>query len=391
MPVDVTADYIRIRQKDPELFIEDSFRTVELSKAKGIKAVMGKLQKAPEGKVGSMVIQSYLFDKEKWTTEKAKAWVEEHAKDGMSAFGAESVEEVRDAKLFEAGDYTDTHGIEITEDDLDALIAEFPAEGVPIKLEHTSTPIDKVLGAVVKVWRKGKELFGRIAFNPAFWALAEAAGARKLSVGLSKAKKLMEVSLVSSPRVKTAEVFASFVAGDISEYTCDEELLERFSALLNMLNDANKGVITDMADETGRPEDAATIAELSERISALEGDLETMNADLTTAAEEKEKLTFELRQKAVGEQIEEWKRSELISDSEVDLAAAILLYGNVATEDEKVTLADKFTEFVKARKAAADVKPGDDDKGLELTDADEDLLVKLGLKKEDVEKYAVEV
>jgi HK97 family phage prohead protease len=76
MPVDVTDKYIRIRVRDPGDFVDDSFRTVVLSEDQGISAVMGKLKTDPNG---SMVIQSYLFLKEKgWTADKAQKWVADH-------------------------------------------------------------------------------------------------------------------------------------------------------------------------------------------------------------------------------------------------------------------------------------------------------------------------
>jgi HK97 family phage major capsid protein len=71
MPVDVTDKYIRIRVRDPDDFQSGSFRTVTISESKGIKAVMGKLHGT---------VQSYLFDKEKWTVAEAEAWVKEHEK-----------------------------------------------------------------------------------------------------------------------------------------------------------------------------------------------------------------------------------------------------------------------------------------------------------------------
>jgi len=77
MPVDVTDQYIRIRQKNPDNFVEDSFRTVTISAKEGIKAIMGKLKSDPDG---SMVIQSYLFDKDKWTVNEAKKWIADHKK-----------------------------------------------------------------------------------------------------------------------------------------------------------------------------------------------------------------------------------------------------------------------------------------------------------------------
>jgi len=75
---DVTEKYIRIRQKSPGLFKEGSFRTITVSSSKGIKAVAGRLKKPPKGQEGSLVIQTFLFDKKKWTTARAKAWVKDH-------------------------------------------------------------------------------------------------------------------------------------------------------------------------------------------------------------------------------------------------------------------------------------------------------------------------
>ena len=70
---DITENYIRIRVRDPNDFEKDSFRTIWISKDKGIKAVIGKLK--GEDKT---TIQSYLFDKNKWTVEEAQNWVEGH-------------------------------------------------------------------------------------------------------------------------------------------------------------------------------------------------------------------------------------------------------------------------------------------------------------------------
>ncbi len=83
-PVEVTENYIRIRVKDPDLFIEESFRIVMISTAKGIKAVMGKLKEPPEGQAGSMVAQSYLFDKGRWTVAEAETWVKDHGKEAIA-------------------------------------------------------------------------------------------------------------------------------------------------------------------------------------------------------------------------------------------------------------------------------------------------------------------
>ncbi len=75
MPIDVTEKYIRIRQKNPDDFVDNSFRIIDISQDKGIKAVIAKLKSDPEG---STIIQSYLFEKDKWSLEEAKKWVSDH-------------------------------------------------------------------------------------------------------------------------------------------------------------------------------------------------------------------------------------------------------------------------------------------------------------------------
>lgn len=75
--VETTEEYVRVRVKNPDLFIDGSFRTIDISVDEGIKAIIGKLKSEPEG---NTVVQAYLFDKEEWTEDEAVAWVEEHSK-----------------------------------------------------------------------------------------------------------------------------------------------------------------------------------------------------------------------------------------------------------------------------------------------------------------------
>jgi HK97 family phage prohead protease len=76
-----TDDFIHIPVRDKGQFVDGSFKTVDISKSKGIKSVMGKLKNPPEGQAGSMVVQKFLFAKAKgWTMQKAKDWVKEHSK-----------------------------------------------------------------------------------------------------------------------------------------------------------------------------------------------------------------------------------------------------------------------------------------------------------------------
>lgn len=72
---DITENYIRIRVEDPDKFVDSSFRTIVISKEKGIKAVIGKYKSDPNG---STHVQSYLFDKDKWTVAEAEAWVRDN-------------------------------------------------------------------------------------------------------------------------------------------------------------------------------------------------------------------------------------------------------------------------------------------------------------------------
>jgi len=69
-----SENVIRVRVKSPSLFEKDSFKTITVgAKGKGIKAIVGKLK----GET-TMTIQSYIFDKSKWSKADAVAWVKEH-------------------------------------------------------------------------------------------------------------------------------------------------------------------------------------------------------------------------------------------------------------------------------------------------------------------------
>jgi hypothetical protein len=80
---EVTENYVRIRVRDPNLFVDGSFRTIVLSADRGIHAIIGKLKSDPHG---STVIQNYMFELAKgWTMEKAQGWVNQHKNDSMDA------------------------------------------------------------------------------------------------------------------------------------------------------------------------------------------------------------------------------------------------------------------------------------------------------------------
>lgn len=77
--VEETDDYIHVPVRDVAQFVADSFRTIDLSKEQGIKAVIGKFKTDPQGPTH---VQKCMFAKAKgWTVEKAKQWVAEHRDD----------------------------------------------------------------------------------------------------------------------------------------------------------------------------------------------------------------------------------------------------------------------------------------------------------------------
>jgi len=78
--LDETENYFRHRVEDPKNFAKDSFRTIWLSKDKGIKGVIGK--KKGETKT---TLQTVLFDKEKWSKPEAEKWAKENAELSVAA------------------------------------------------------------------------------------------------------------------------------------------------------------------------------------------------------------------------------------------------------------------------------------------------------------------
>lgn len=68
MPVDVTANYVRIRVASPSQFVRMRVKTL----GKGIRAIIGFK------KGGGSEIQSFLFPRSRYTLAQAKAWIKAH-------------------------------------------------------------------------------------------------------------------------------------------------------------------------------------------------------------------------------------------------------------------------------------------------------------------------
>jgi len=90
-----TEDYIHIRVRDPGDFQEDSFRTIDIDKGKGIKAVIGRLK----GET-TTTVQKYIFDKSKgWTMASAQAWVNDNKKEYEELNIEDEKEEIKEEKI----------------------------------------------------------------------------------------------------------------------------------------------------------------------------------------------------------------------------------------------------------------------------------------------------
>jgi hypothetical protein len=275
----------------------------------------------------------------------------------------------RNALLFRAGSYPD-RDIEITEQDLDRMIEGYtPA---PIKVEHTDTPLR--FGVVTKIWRVGRELFGRLAFNPLAWALARECGATRLSVAVRRDKTgLQEVSLVRSPRIADAAVFTGRcrVSGvgcqggapeDHADYFAGDDLAEgRESGESGESGVSGKGFPETTADpnptlpetgigqgverqesrggddmEIGESQESGVAqeqpAEFAARVSALENELRARDVDA--------KIEDLKRRGKLVPAAEAFARSLLMADDQV------VAFGNT---EQQVEVAKAFEAFLEAQ------------------------------------------
>jgi len=88
MPWEETEDFIRSGHRSTDEFEEGSLRTIVISRARGIKAIVG----CPKGHVhdekceAGMNVLSYLFLKQNgWTLEQAKDWFEANKSEHVPA------------------------------------------------------------------------------------------------------------------------------------------------------------------------------------------------------------------------------------------------------------------------------------------------------------------
>ncbi|MCS7272753.1 MAG: hypothetical protein NZ550_01215 [Fimbriimonadales bacterium] len=217
----------------------------------------------------------------------------------------------REAKLIETGVYPDK-GVVLTEAHLERLVRSFRAP-VPLLVEHRPSPL--VLGWLVRVWRRGGELFGTLALLPEADALLRRLRVRGLSVGLSRdLSQLLEVSITANPRIASAQLFHA------APHTTEVIRLEQ--ATLQM------PVQTPMRHDAEAPAELGAYHELLEaRVRALEA---------------------ELKRREAREQVQQWSMRGQIPPALAPLAEAILLYGDAPVQfsGETVPVSELFRRFV---------------------------------------------
>ncbi len=112
----------------------------------------------------------------------------------------------REAKLFEAGSYPDK-GLEVSEEQLQALVESFAAP-VPVMVEHL--PHGWQIGVLKGLWRRGRELFGRVAILAEAEALLKRLGIGGISVAVTPdVQRIVEVSVTATPRVADARLMSA--------------------------------------------------------------------------------------------------------------------------------------------------------------------------------------
>ncbi|MGB9960279.1 MAG: hypothetical protein ACPLKQ_07160 [Candidatus Bathyarchaeales archaeon] len=163
MPWEISQKFIRSGHRDLSEFEPESLRTIALSEAEGIKAVIGKRK----GKDTTEIV-SYLFDVSKgWTVEKAKEWFQQHFKE-EAAYKHEHFLAVLPFKVLEkiVDKPLRIRGIALTAGISRNLNIYLPEEleafaerlvSAPVYIEHVAVP--NAVGKVVNAHWDGQNLW----------------------------------------------------------------------------------------------------------------------------------------------------------------------------------------------------------------------------------------
>ncbi|GBC94269.1 hypothetical protein HRbin16_00050 [bacterium HR16] len=203
----------------------------------------------------------------------------------------------REAKLFEAGSYPDK-GLEVGEEQLQSLVEGFTAP-VPLMVEHLSQGWQ--IGELKRLWRRGKELFGRLTLLPEAEALLKRLGIRGISVAVTPdLKRIVEVSVTATPRVADARLLSAGAVAFSGEILLTE-------------------------------------------VTALEQDMEALRRRAEAAE-------FALRERQVEETLQRWLRQGKLTPATREMAKTLLLQGTQAVTfaGGSASVAEVFARFVEA-------------------------------------------
>jgi hypothetical protein len=278
-------------------------------------------------------------------------------------------EVVREAKLFEAGQYPD-RGIEFTEADLDAVVAGFKPGGVPVRVEHGMSPWDGKMGRVVAVWRAGRDLMARISWPRAVWDFLCAMGTKSLSVGFDyRSRRLVEVSVVDKPRVLTARAFGDSVLVFSAAISCETGGKRKMAEDLDL--------VVSMAEERGRTEGrAAAETQFAEREKGLTRTIASLQRE-DSRGEAAVKLSM-------------WKREGKLPPACEKFAEAILVDGSAEVtfaDGGHMPVAEAFVQFITHLPRIVEMSgEGIENKDgkTELSDHDKQVYKLLGVSEEEV-------
>jgi hypothetical protein len=283
-----------------------------------------------------------------------------------TALNDDEMKSERDARLLVAGEWPDKQ-LSVTPGDLDALVARFSADAVPVKIEHADSPLDPV-GLVKRLWREGNALMGRLAFPPDLAGFLERRGIAKLSVGLDRAPlTLAEVSLVLRPRVAAATLLSEGEAGRPSPPV-------------------------PLSQRSGRGGDREGNSEPSPRLGRGQGEGRPGPGG-EGVPEEIARLRAELAAQRVEGQVARWKAGGKIVPASEPLARVLLAAGDGArvtlSDGTDVPVGDAFRRFVEAQPASVtfrEMAPAGAAgvETLEFTDDQKELLRRLGVTPADV-------
>jgi hypothetical protein len=318
----------------------------------------------------------------------------------------------REAQLFEAGEFKDKN-VTITEQDLDTWINNFSEAKVPVEIEHIKTPFDGFLGSVKKLWRQGKILFGTVSFPKAVWTLAEAAGAKKLSVTVAPDLScLTGVSFVTKPRIKSAQVFSGAdlcfsedAEAVITPFEYIPEDLEKAVGILTRslmfsLPTKSKEEVNPLAGPVNpNPVVPPTVPTPAPVTPPVETPAAPQFSGPTPDQQRIAALEFALRMRDVNDQVRDLKAAGKIVPASEDAAKQCLLCQGSITFSEngqqvQMSASEAFMKFMSAQPQVVVMKelggsPSNPVPSVTFSEDQTEFLAEFGVTSEDVAKYGM--